>query len=116
MKGEKDALWEPLKHVGSPTAKIEGDMGAREEGGKGTIGVGGPTEVDELAAKPPKTIGHDAAKPTLEDMAGGDVRSTKSESAKAGAYAGEMGGSAKGSKEKFVESMAQRVGKPRKGY
>ncbi len=112
MKGEKDALWEKLEHVGNPTGKLAGDMGVRSEGGKGTIAVGGPTEVDELAAKPPKTIGHDAAKPTLEGMENVERDPSGSEeSAKRGAYAGEMGtGKTK------LSPMAQKVGKPRQGY
>lgn len=111
MKGEKSALWEK-----APNALGKGptDMNANEILGKSTtmpVGSGKDPSGKGLEERPPKTIGHDAAEPTLKGMRNTESKSPKSMSAKAGAYAGEMGTG----KEK-LSPMAQKVGKPRKGY
>lgn len=116
MKGEKSALWEKAP---IPKGLTEGgnELLKGAAGGKVTMAVGSGSEPGG-ESKAPKQIGHDAKDPSMEKVAGGDIPKEKggaSKSAKKGAYAGEMGGSAKGGKEK-LSPMAQTVGKPRRGY
>lgn len=112
MKGEKSALWEK-----APNALRGGktDMNANEILGKSItmpVGTGKDPSGKGLEMKPPKTIGHDAAEPTMKGVGNVERDPSGSEvAAKRGAYAGSMGTG----KEK-LSPMAQKVGKPRKGY
>lgn len=111
MKGEKEEMWVKAEHVGNPTAPVVGDMGARNVGGKGTIAVGSGGEPADtgLGEKPPATIGHDAAKPTLEGV--GNKEPAAPKAGAGGGYKKDTGNTAA-----KLSPMAQKVGSPRKGY
>lgn len=102
MKGEKKALWEKAPKVeGMPEGANELLM--KSGGISMPVGTGSEPGGEEK----PK---YKKMEPTIEDKPS-DMGGTKSKSAAAGAYAGEMGTG----KEK-LSPMAQKVGSSRKGY
>lgn len=108
--GATRELWKPLKHAGAPSGPLKKDMdanaGLEADLGGITAKTGGPTLSDKSSSATYKKMA-----PTIKGVQNTESKNPVSKSDAPNFKAGEMGTG----KEK-VSKMAQKVGKPRKGF